>query len=81
MKLVTFSFPFMLFIWYNFDNGNSVDSGLFYIVYLSPSPVVNCVQCHPFDCAVATSGIDNTIKVNITKKEFSQISYQNELIN
>ncbi|ONK75625.1 uncharacterized protein A4U43_C03F18850 [Asparagus officinalis] len=25
--------------------------------------VVNCVQCHPFDCAVATSGIDNTIKI------------------
>ncbi|KAL2649169.1 hypothetical protein R1flu_017297 [Riccia fluitans] len=25
--------------------------------------VVNCVQCHPFDCAVATSGIDNTIKM------------------
>jgi len=24
--------------------------------------VVNCVQSHPFDCAVATSGIDNTIK-------------------
>lgn len=25
--------------------------------------VVNCVQSHPFDCAIATSGIDNTIKV------------------
>lgn len=25
--------------------------------------VVNCVQCHPFDCAVATSGIDDTIKM------------------
>ncbi|KAL5714321.1 Protein ALTERED SEED GERMINATION 2 [Ranunculus cassubicifolius] len=25
--------------------------------------VVNCVQSHPFDCAVATSGIDNTIKL------------------
>ncbi|KAI4307464.1 hypothetical protein L6164_030648 [Bauhinia variegata] len=25
--------------------------------------VVNCVQCHPFDCVVATSGIDNTIKM------------------
>eukprot|EP00252_Welwitschia_mirabilis_P009498 TRINITY_DN22138_c0_g1_i1.p1 TRINITY_DN22138_c0_g1~~TRINITY_DN22138_c0_g1_i1.p1 ORF type:complete len:760 (-),score=168.67 TRINITY_DN22138_c0_g1_i1:306-2585(-) len=25
--------------------------------------VVNCVQCHPFDCTVVTSGIDNTIKV------------------
>jgi hypothetical protein len=25
--------------------------------------VVNCVQCHPFDCAIATSGIDSTIKV------------------
>ncbi|XP_031497022.1 protein ALTERED SEED GERMINATION 2 isoform X1 [Nymphaea colorata] len=25
--------------------------------------VVNCVQCHPFDCAIATSGIDNTIKL------------------
>lgn len=25
--------------------------------------VVNCVQAHPYDCAVATSGIDDTIKV------------------
>ncbi|XP_021740316.1 WD and tetratricopeptide repeats protein 1-like isoform X2 [Chenopodium quinoa] len=25
--------------------------------------VVNCVQCHPFDSVVATSGIDNTIKI------------------
>ncbi|KAJ3673715.1 hypothetical protein LUZ60_005707 [Juncus effusus] len=25
--------------------------------------VVNCIQAHPFDCAVATSGIDNTIKM------------------
>ncbi|KAF3665899.1 WD and tetratricopeptide repeat protein, putative isoform 4 [Capsicum annuum] len=25
--------------------------------------VVNCVQCHPYDCIVATSGIDNTIKI------------------
>lgn len=25
--------------------------------------VVNCVQCHPFDCAIATSGIDSTIKM------------------
>jgi len=27
--------------------------------------VVNCVQCHPFDCVVATSGIDSTIKVGL----------------
>lgn len=25
--------------------------------------VVNCVQCHPYDCTIATSGIDNTIKM------------------
>uniref|UniRef100_A0A0A9D2H6 WD and tetratricopeptide repeat protein, putative n=1 Tax=Arundo donax TaxID=35708 RepID=A0A0A9D2H6_ARUDO len=25
--------------------------------------VVNCIQSHPFDCAVATSGIDHTIKL------------------
>ena len=25
--------------------------------------VVNCVQAHPVDCCVATSGIDDTIKV------------------
>ncbi|CAL4929477.1 unnamed protein product [Urochloa decumbens] len=25
--------------------------------------VVNCIQSHPFDCTVATSGIDNTIKL------------------
>ncbi|KAE8659254.1 WD and tetratricopeptide repeat protein, putative isoform 4 [Hibiscus syriacus] len=32
---------------------------------LGDDAVVNCVQCHPFDCFVATSGIDNTIKANI----------------
>lgn len=30
--------------------------------------VVNCVQCHPFDCTIATSGIDSTIKVSIMKR-------------
>ncbi|KAL2242213.1 UNVERIFIED_CONTAM: WD and tetratricopeptide repeats protein 1 [Sesamum indicum] len=25
--------------------------------------VVNCVQCHPYDCVIATSGIDSTIKI------------------
>lgn len=25
--------------------------------------VVNCVQCHPFDCCIATSGIDESIKL------------------
>ncbi|KAF6160671.1 hypothetical protein GIB67_019611 [Kingdonia uniflora] len=25
--------------------------------------VVNCVQCHPSDCTIATSGIDSTIKI------------------
>nr|GLL49029.1 WD and tetratricopeptide repeats protein 1-like isoform X1 [Ipomoea trifida] len=25
--------------------------------------VVNCIQSHPYDCVVATSGIDNTIKI------------------
>ncbi|KAL8487841.1 hypothetical protein ACS0TY_024235 [Phlomoides rotata] len=25
--------------------------------------VVNCIQCHPYDCLVATSGIDSTIKI------------------
>jgi len=33
-------------------------------LFLCPT-VVNCVQCHPFDFVVATSGIDNTIKVRI----------------
>lgn len=32
-------------------------------VLLGDGAVVNCVQCHPFDCAIATSGIDNTIKM------------------
>ncbi|XVF64867.1 hypothetical protein PTKIN_Ptkin09bG0201100 [Pterospermum kingtungense] len=27
------------------------------------STVVNCVQCHPFDCFMATSGTDSTIKL------------------
>ncbi|KAG2692462.1 hypothetical protein I3843_08G054500 [Carya illinoinensis] len=30
---------------------------------LGDDAVVNCVQCHPFDSVVATSGIDNTIKI------------------
>ncbi|KAJ0786412.1 putative transcription factor WD40-like family [Helianthus annuus] len=30
---------------------------------LGDGVVVNCVQSHPFDCVVATSGIDNTIKI------------------
>lgn len=30
---------------------------------LGDEAVVNCVQCHPFDCVVATSGIDSTIKI------------------
>ncbi|XP_039003363.1 WD and tetratricopeptide repeats protein 1-like [Hibiscus syriacus] len=30
---------------------------------LGDGAVVNCVQCHPLDCFVATSGIDNTIKL------------------
>ncbi|KAK6940224.1 WD40 repeat, partial [Dillenia turbinata] len=30
---------------------------------LGDEVVVNCIQSHPFDCAVATSGIDNTIKL------------------
>ncbi|KAG6422029.1 hypothetical protein SASPL_118590 [Salvia splendens] len=25
--------------------------------------VVNCIQCHPYDCVIATSGIDSTIKI------------------
>lgn len=32
-------------------------------VLLGDEAVVNCVQCHPFDCTVATSGIDSTIKI------------------
>lgn len=32
-------------------------------VLLGDEAVVNCVQCHPFDCTIATSGIDNTIKI------------------
>ncbi|XP_043713111.1 protein ALTERED SEED GERMINATION 2 [Telopea speciosissima] len=30
---------------------------------LGDEAVVNCVQCHPSDCTIATSGIDNTIKI------------------
>ncbi|KAK9067807.1 hypothetical protein SSX86_011918 [Deinandra increscens subsp. villosa] len=32
-------------------------------ILLGDGAVVNCVQSHPFDCVVATSGIDNTIKI------------------
>lgn len=38
--------------------------------YLCSFTVVNCVQCHPFDCVVATSGIDNTIKVSLVMDLF-----------
>lgn len=31
---------------------------------------MNCVQCHPSECVVATSGIDSTIKVRIGKYFF-----------
>ncbi|KAL9266004.1 ALTERED SEED GERMINATION 2-like protein [Drosera capensis] len=30
---------------------------------LGDEAVVNCIQCHPFDSVVATSGIDRTIKL------------------
>ncbi|CAI9116186.1 OLC1v1017273C2 [Oldenlandia corymbosa var. corymbosa] len=30
---------------------------------LGDDAVVNCIQCHPFDSVVATSGIDDTIKI------------------
>ncbi|KAK1263617.1 hypothetical protein QJS04_geneDACA011951 [Acorus gramineus] len=30
---------------------------------LGDESVVNCIQCHPFDCTIATSGIDSTIKI------------------
>ncbi|XP_010675524.2 protein ALTERED SEED GERMINATION 2 [Beta vulgaris subsp. vulgaris] len=30
---------------------------------LGDKAVVNCVQCHPFDSVVATSGIDSTVKI------------------
>lgn len=32
-------------------------------VLMGDGAVVNCVQSHPFDCVVATSGIDDTIKI------------------
>ncbi|CAF1787323.1 protein ALTERED SEED GERMINATION 2 [Brassica napus] len=32
-------------------------------VLVGDEAVVNCIQCHPFDSVVATSGIDNTIKM------------------
>ncbi|PSS31598.1 WD and tetratricopeptide repeats protein [Actinidia chinensis var. chinensis] len=32
-------------------------------ILVGDESVVNCVQCHPFDCVVATSGIDSTIKI------------------
>lgn len=37
------------------------------ISFSCSSVVVNCVQCHPFDNVVATSGIDDTIKVNVIR--------------
>ncbi|KAL8162383.1 hypothetical protein V2J09_013872 [Rumex salicifolius] len=32
-------------------------------MFIGDEAVVNCIQCHPFDSVVATSGIDNTIKL------------------
>lgn len=40
---------------------------------------MNCVQCHPFDCTVATSGIDNTIKVSDENNLFECTSQVKEL--
>ena len=54
---------------------------LFTVKYLFlSSAVVNCVQCHPFDCFVATSGIDNTIKVSIIRVQLYAIFKINFLI-
>ncbi|KAK6938093.1 WD40 repeat [Dillenia turbinata] len=38
-------------------------SGRLIKMLLGDEAVVNCIQSHPFDCAIATSGIDNTIKL------------------
>ncbi|KAL5558541.1 hypothetical protein UlMin_034752 [Ulmus minor] len=38
-------------------------TGRFIKMLQGDEAVVNCVQCHPYDCVVATSGIDNTIKI------------------
>ncbi|KAL9245565.1 hypothetical protein vseg_019201 [Gypsophila vaccaria] len=59
------------------QNGNYVatgsDDGRWFIwekrtgrlikMLLGDEAVVNCIQCHPFDSVVATSGIDSTIKI------------------
>ncbi|XP_021862674.2 protein ALTERED SEED GERMINATION 2 isoform X1 [Spinacia oleracea] len=38
-------------------------TGRFIKMLLGDEAVVNCIQCHPFESVVATSGIDNTIKI------------------
>ncbi|KAH7849365.1 hypothetical protein Vadar_016831 [Vaccinium darrowii] len=49
------------------DDGNwfiwEKKTGRLIKILVGDEAVVNCVQCHPFDCVVATSGIDNTIKI------------------
>ncbi|KAE8651395.1 WD repeat protein iqw1 isoform X2 [Cucumis sativus] len=39
------------------------ETGRLIKILVGDGAVVNCVQSHPFDCAIATSGIDNTIKL------------------
>ncbi|XP_024526260.1 WD and tetratricopeptide repeats protein 1 isoform X2 [Selaginella moellendorffii] len=39
------------------------ETGRFVTMLAGDDSVVNCIQCHPHDCLVATSGIDNTIKL------------------
>ncbi|KAF5955347.1 hypothetical protein HYC85_008203 [Camellia sinensis] len=50
-------------------------------VLVGDDAVVNCVQCHPFDCVVATSGIDNTIKVSMMKGILVACSFEVKLSN
>ncbi|XP_022133751.1 WD and tetratricopeptide repeats protein 1 isoform X3 [Momordica charantia] len=45
--------------WFIWEKG----TGRLIKILFGDGAVVNCVQCHPYDCAIATSGIDNTIKL------------------
>ncbi|XP_023524085.1 WD and tetratricopeptide repeats protein 1-like isoform X4 [Cucurbita pepo subsp. pepo] len=45
--------------WFIWEKG----TGRLIKILVGDGAVVNCVQSHPFDCAIATSGIDNTIKL------------------
>lgn len=49
------------------DDGNFFvwerDSGMISAIYQADELIVNCVQPHPYECLLATSGIDHEVRL------------------